>query len=1060
METATFRNPRLVVLVLLVIISAGLSAFLSLGRQEDPTITNINALITTVYPGSDPVRVESLVTQKIEDALRTIPEINNIFSSSSTGFSAVSVELMETVATDQIEQIWSKARDVVADTALDFPPGAQDPDFSTDGLSAYAAIYALQPTGDTAFPAIMGRMAKSIAVELRNVRGTKLVELYGEPEEEVLVSLDLAEIAALGLTPDLISGAIVAADAKVQSGRHLSATTDMVLDVQGEIDTLERLHRIVVREDGLGGVTRLGDVAEISRGPRAPSTALALSDGKEAILIAVQVDEGMQIDVWNNWLDKEVADFASRLPAFLAVEKVFDQGEYTKNRLADVALNMAIGVGLVIAVLMVTLGLRSALIVAVVLPLVSLATVTTMNIIGLPIHQMSVTGLIVALGLLVDAAIVMTDEVGRGLEAGVERVQAVGQAVRRLVAPLLASTLTTAFSFMPMILLPGPSGDFVGSIAMAVVLMLIWSFLIAILITPAIAGWGLPEKGKASRFSGGIASGSFGRVFRASLLWSVHNPIKSVSLALVLPITGFNSTSTLTAQFFPGVDRDQFHIEVDLKPGTPINVTHVIALEMDAALRATDGIEQVSWSIGESAPAFYYNIVGGRQNSPTFAQALIRTASPARTAELLTPLQQQLDANFPSARVLVRGLVQGPPVAAPVEFRLIGPDLGTLRDLGESARSILIGVDDITSVRTGLEGGAPKAEIDINEEAARLLGLDLAGIARQLQSGLEGIVGGSLIEASEQLPVRVQLGGGLRGDLSRISNMNIVPPNALQLIGKGIFPAIPLSAVANVALVPSDSTISRRNGERLNTVQAFIKPGVLPEEARQSAERALAEMGFSLPEGYRMQFGGDADARSQTVNNLISSLGIIVTLSIATVVLTFGSFRLSAIAFGVAALSSGLSFLSLATFGYPFGITAIIGIIGAIGVSINAAIIILTGLQQNPEASGGNRQAIVDVVMGSSRHILSTTLTTFGGFLPLIVAGGGFWPPFATSIAGGVLLSTVVSFYFTPQMFALLGRPGNIAKVGEEETKPKVSKLLPKVLVKPCKPEPAFGKVA
>lgn len=1015
MRTLPFRNPRLVALALLVIIAAGLSAFLALGRQEDPTITNLNATITTVYPGAEPSRIEALISQPLEEEMRTLADMDEISSTSATGISIISLQLNETTDPAIIEEIWSKARDGVTDVARGFPVGVQPPEFDSDGIAAVGAIFAVKPSGLAANPAVLARTAEELAERLRNVPGTKSVETYGTPSEEVLVTVDPARIAALGLTADAVSAAIIAADAKVQSGRLVSGSSDILLDVQGDIEALDRLRQIVLATGFEGQVTRLGDVAEVSRTPRDPAPAIALVDGKDAILLGVQANEGLQIDVWMGWVQDEVAAFDSLLPASLTVEQLFDQAIYTADRLSEVALNMAIGVGLVVLVLLVTLGVRAALIVAAVLPLVSLATIASMNFIGLPIHQMSVTGLIVALGLLVDAAIVMTDDIRQRLRAGASRLAAVDTAVKRLFAPLLASTVTTALSFVPMILLPGGAGDFVGAIAIAVVLMLVWSFVIALTITPALAGWILPDGGRGA----GLPSGLLGRAFHATLRWSVRNPVRSVALALVLPVMGFASFPTLTAQFFPGVDRDQFHIEVDLSKGTALSRTHKVVEEMDALLRGTDGITRVAWTLGESAPAFYYNIVGSRQGEPSFAQALVTTASPEATAALLDPLQTSLTARFPEARILVRGLIQGPPVDAPVEFRLEGPTLDVLRAEGERLRAILLGVEGITTVRASYEGGAPKVLVDIDEAAAQLAGLSLADVARQLQSGLDGVTGGSLIEASEQLPVRVQLGEGTRDDLERISQMLIVPPPGTGGRSQTL-PAFPLSAIAEISLVPSDSPIARRDGTRVNTVQAFIAPDLLPQEALVRAQSAIAAAGFALPAGYDMAVGGDADARNDTVNRLLAPLGLIVTLSLATIVLTFGSFRLAAVTMVVAVLSAGLSILSLAVFQYPFGITAIIGVIGSIGVSINAAIIILTGLQQDREAAAGNPDAMAQVVMNGSRHILSTTLTTFGGFLPLILAGGGFWPPFAMAVAGGVLLSTVVSFYFTPPLYALV----------------------------------------
>lgn len=1027
METLTFRHPRIVALALLVIISAGLSSLLSIGRQEDPTITNLFATITTVFPGADPGRVEALVTAEIEDQLREIPEVDTIESTSSTGISIISIELLETLPDSRIEQVWSEVRDALGDAARAFPDGVQEPEFDSDGAGAYVAIVALSANHDGVPMTIAGRYADELADELRNIPGTKLVETFGAPDEEVLVTVNAAAVAALGLTADQISTAIRAADSKVRAGRLRASDSDFVINVEGEITALDRLRNVVVREDADGRVTLLGDVADITRGARQPQSEMALNDGRPAVLIAAKINDGLQVDVWMADLRETLTAFQPGLPASLTADLVFDQSVYTADRLTEVGINMAIGVALVVAVLFITLGARSALIVALVLPLVSLATLATMNAIGLAIHQMSVTGLIVALGLLVDAAIVMTDEVGKRIRGGSARMAAVSGSVKRLFAPLLASTATTALSFTPMILLPGPAGDFVGSIAIAVVLMLVWSFIVAVTITPAIAGWVLPAAERGSVLSRGIGPGWLGRVFETSLRWAIRHPLKSVMLALVLPVIGFVSFPTLTAQFFPGVDRDQFYIEVELADGTALAKTHNVVTGVDTVLRDDDDIRQVSWVIGRSAPTFYYNIVGNRDQAPPFAQALITTASPEATERLVPDIQRRLDDLYPQARILVRGLVQGPPVNAPVELRFVGSDTQTLRRLGDDARRLMSDLDMVTIIRTSANGGAPKINLEVDEAKARLLGLDLGGIARQLEASLEGVTGGSLLEGTEQLPVRVRVGDAVRGDLASISNLTILPPDAAATSAAGAFPGVPLSAIADVRIEPSESVISRRNAERVNTVQAFLVQGVLPEEALKAVRAELDGQGFDLPAGYRLEFGGDSDARSSTLNNLLASVGLIVALSIATIVLTFNSFRLSIVTFLVAGLSAGLSILALAVFQYPFGINAVIGVIGSIGVSINAAIIILTGLQADPDAAAGRPESIVRVVMGSSRHIISTTLTTFGGFLPLILAGGGFWPPFAMSIAGGVLLSTIVSFYFTPPMFALVYRKKPLA---------------------------------
>ncbi len=1019
METLTFRQPRLVALIILVLVSAGISSFLSLGRQEDPTITNLFATVTTQFPGADPERVEALVTAEIEDELRTIAEIDTVSSVSRAGVSVVSIELLETLDETTIEQVWVEARDAVEDARRRFPPGVVAPDFDAEGISAYSAVISVTSTEPDMPLTLLARHAEALGDRLRTIPDTRAVEYFGAPEEEVLVSLDPARTAALGLTVDEVAGRIAEADGKVQAGR-LQGDVDLTIAITGEIDTLDRLRQVVLREGASGSTATLGDIAQIDRGPRAPAAEYALANGKPAVLIGILAQDGVQIDRWMGYLRDELAAGASLVPLGIEETVLFDQSVYTLDRLADVGTNMAIGVGLVVAVLFLTLGVRTAAIVALVLPVVSLATLATMNFIGLPIHQMSVTGLIVALGLLVDAAIVMADEVRRRLADGMERIDAVGDAVRRLATPLLASTVTTALAFTPMILLPGPAGDFVGAIAIAVVLMLVWSLFVALTVTPAIAGWVLPRSATDGFLSNGVTIARLARIFETSIRLAVTNPLRAIAVSLILPVLGFAAFPTLTAQFFPGVERNQFYIEVDLPPGSSIEETRLTVAGMDDFIRNEGAIRNIYWTVGRSGPAFYYNIVGNRSREPGFAQAMVTTDTPEAAAALVARLQSEFDTRFADAQVIVRGLVQGPPVDAPVEITIKGQDIGTLRALGDEVRAIMANLDLVTHARSGVNGGTPQVRFEIDEVKARLLGLDLADVARQLDSALIGVIGGSLVEGTEQLPVRVRLGGGVRTDLASIAGLPIVLPNAAAVSATGAFPAVSLSEIATPVVEPSESVITRTDGIRESTIQAFLVPDILPEEALQRVLAELGSRGFELPDGFTLAIGGDSDARSNTVGNLMASVGLIVTLTIATIALTFNSFRLTLVALVVCVLSAGLSILSLAVMQYPFGIVAIIGVIGSIGVSINAAIIILTGLQRDAAASSGDTEAMVRVVTSSSRHIVSTTITTFGGFLPLIMDGGAFWPPFAVAIAGGVLLSTIVSFYFTPPVFALV----------------------------------------
>lgn len=1025
MRSIFYRDKRLLALAILMILSAGLSGLLTIGRQEDPTITNLFATIVTPYPGAGPERIEALVTEKIEDELRQIEEIDNVTSTSRNGISIIQVELSQLITGTEIDQAWSRIRDALTDAAAQFPPGVPEPNFDDDRTGAFTSISALvaregRPVSD----AVRRRYAELLQDRLRALSGTHIVRLYGSQNEEVQVTIDPAKLSSIGLTADAVSAAIRLADTKVSAGQVRGDKANLLIEVTGEIKSLERIARIPVLETKNGRIVRVSDIATIRKTVRKPPASIAIADGQPAVVIAARMQDDLQVDTWMNKVNAVYREFRSEIPASLELRVLFDQSSYTAERLTGVLENMALGVALVIGVLFITMGWRSALIVAIILPLATLISISGLGMTGISIHQMSVTGLIVALGLLVDAGIVMTDDIRRRLSAGLSRLQAVEQSVNRLALPLFASTLTTALAFMPMALLPGPAGDFVGSIAIAVIIMLSTSLVLALTITPALAGWLLQIKpqndGKPERKSG---------FFSWSIKLSLTHPGLAILFALVFPVIGFGAFPTLKAQFFPGVDRNQFYVQVKLPDGSAITETRRVARNTDALIRRKSDVRAINWVIGESAPAFYYNMIADQDNQPSFAEALVTTVSPEATEAILGRLQRSLDANIPEARIIVRGLVQGPPVNAPVEIRIVGSELGVLRDLGEKLRRIMIEVPDIIQARTQLTSGAPKVVIDLDEEKVRLAGLQLSDVARQLDTSLEGTTGGSLIEGSEELPVRVRVSEAARRDFSSVRGIDVLAADAQTRAQAGDYPGIPLTALGSVKLEPAASSVFRRNGERINTVQGFVHRDVLPEEALKKVRARIEQSGFQLPLGYRLELGGDSDARDDVLRNLISSLGIIVALSIATIVMTFGSYRLSIITMIVAALSMGLSLLALAVFEYPFGIQAVIGVIGSIGVSINAAIIIMTALKEDPLALSGDLDRIGELVVAQSRHIISTTLTTFGGFLPLILEGGGFWPPFAMSVAGGVLLSTIVSFYFTPPVFALLARNGRLLNI-------------------------------
>lgn len=1025
-----FQNHRILLTAIGLVAVAGLSSLTVIVRQEDPTITNGVAVIISPYPGASAERVEALVTDKLEDELKEISEIQTVSSTSRDGISVVSVEIDETILGDDTQPVFSKIRDAVDDAYTLYPPGLPEPIFDDERFGAYTLILGLR--WDSSQPVELGilrRYAQELQDRLRDLSGSDSVKLWGAPKEEIDVRFDAELLASSGLTPASVARALRQGDAKVASGVVRNSKRNVLIELEGELDSLDRVRNVPVNVGPEGQILRVGDLARVERSIQDPPSDLAVVDGAPAVVVAAQMGEGVRFDVWSAKAWKVVDEFKKMLPDGIVLDTVFDQTVYTRARLDELLGNLMTGLLLVVGILFLTMGWRAAVIVALTLPLVSMASVTILLLMDVPIHQMSVTGLIVALGLLVDNAIVVTDQIRMRRASGMPSAQAVKTTIDRLWLPLLSSTATTVLGFMPILLLPGRVGEFVGTIALSVIIALISSFVFAMTITSAVAGKFIPATERTSNIlTRGVQFPALGRAFDRSLAWSLRRPKTSMALASVLPLVGFVGAASLPKQFFPPADRNQINIELRVARQVSIDRTLELAKKADDVLREYGEVEAVSWFVGRSAPPFYYNLRQSQDGNSSYAQAQVTVTSTPEAKRLMPILQEQLDMAFPEGQFLVRELLQGPPVDAPIEFRIYGDDIEVLRSVGEELRERMSRVPAVTHSLATLTASSPKLRFDADEDKAAVAGLSLVGLASQLQTQLDGIPSGSILEGTEEIDVRLRADSATRSSFNGVQGLNFTT----GLADQG-FSGIPMTSLGEMTLEPVLDGIPRRDGKRVNTVRGYTEASVFPEKALSALRAILEEDPVDVPAGYTLEVGGDAAERGEALANLFASIPVLTLLMFACVAISLNSFRLAVVIFVVGGQAMGLGFLSLAALGYPLGFQALIGSIGLIGVAINAAIIINAALQARPRSVSGDVEDIKTTVIGeTSRHIISTTITTFVGFLPLILAPGGFWPPFATAIAGGVLLSGLISFFFVPQCFLLLTRRKPLADDASE----------------------------
>ncbi len=1005
------ENARLSALIIALILVAGLGALNNLPRAEDPTVTNRFASVVTHYPGASAERVEALVSDVLENQLRRLEELKLVSSTSRPGISVIQLELKDSVM--ETAPVWSRARDLVADSIPLLPTNTSRP--TLDDQIGFASTVILGVTLNSETPLridFLNRYAKELQSKIRLISGTDFVKLYGEPQEEILVTLDKNDLAALKVTPAKIAQQISVADSKISAGRLDNNQFTATIEVKGELDSIERIKQLPINTGPNSPIIKLRDIADIRKQIKHPAQDIALIDGQPGVMVAVTMLDNVRIDKWQQKVKHAVDELDATLPSNIKINWLFEQQSYTEVRLGELAINLLQGFVLILLVLMVTLGKRNAIIVAAALPLTALFTLACMKLVNLPIHQMSVTGLVVALGIMVDNAIVIVDAISQKRQQGLDRLQAVKSSLKHLWLPLAGSTVTTILAFTPIVLMPGPSGEFVGGIAVSVIFALIGSYIISHTLIAGFAGRFSGCSHQSSWLNQGIAAPWLSNRFSTLLGLVLRRPLASTIIIGLLPILGFVAATKLTEQFFPPSDRDMFHIEVYLSPQSSIENTRSTVLEMNKYLNKVTGIEKVNWLIGNNTPSFYYNMNQRQQGAINYAQAMVKTSHFDVANSLIPQLQKQLDDKFTEAQVLVRKLEQGPPFNAPVEFRVYGTDLDKLTIIGNKIRERLNQSQSVTHTRSTLFSGAPKVWINADENIVSQLGLNLTDIARQLEMSTSGILSGSVLEQTESLPVRVRLSDEYHQSPNKLDEIQIISPSGAR---------VPLSAISSQELKVSRGAITRRNGQRVNTIEAYIQTGVLPAKVLNEVIKDINEI--QLPIGYQIEVGGESAKRNEAVGKLLSSVALVMTLLITVVVLSFNSFRLTGIIILSALQSVGLGLLAIYIFNFPFGFNVIIGLLGLMGLAINAAIVIIAELESTPKPRAGDDVAIIKDLTSCTRHITSTTITTIGGFLPLILAGGGFWPPFATAIAGGTLLTTLISLLWVPAVYKLIMRP-------------------------------------
>ena len=998
LDTALAQH-RLVLTLVALFVASGLLAWTSMPRQEDPSLPARDALITAVFPGADPLDVERLILEPLEDELATIPQIKHVKSTARQGVAIVSIELSGSVTANAVDAVWDEVRRAAEVAARDFPEGASLPELNEDLIDQDSVFIAVR--ADTWMES--RRMAMELQDRMLALPTVKRVNLFGDPGEQILVELNASAARQFGLTRAELAQALTARNVLIPGGSVVHGERTVALRPSSEFGSLDELRDTAIMLPS-GGSVRLSDVATVRQGPEEPRTGWMRLNGHRSVGVGVVPRP-----------NQSLSDFGVRTRAALELERsrhpevsydvVFAQPERLDARLDALVVSLIQGTLIVACVLILFMGVRLGLLVSLVVPLVALAALALYSWGGGVLHQISIAALVLALGLLVDNAIVVAEAIQLDLDGGASREEAARKAVGQLAFPLATATGTTLASFVPMLLAEGATGGFTRAIPIVVMTTLVTSYLFAVAVTPTLARFILvPTKttsGAQSTTSGFIVVGRWFGSAAQRYPWptlAVVGIIVAICVAM-LPQVRF--------EFFPRADRNQLLIEVEMPEGTHVDATDAVTQQLERALATRPEVLTTSTYVGQAIPQFYYNVIP-QLNSPHLAQVVAVTRNPADIAPLAGWVASWAREESPRATIIPKVLGQGPPVRSPIELRVYADDLDTLRETTERAMSIVSASEHTLSTRHDLGVGTPTVDVRIDDASAARVGLGRLDVARALLTTTRGVPAGTLRSGEDPVPILVR---DPRGETFPTSELD-----SLTLESRAGF--VPLTQVATPELTWRPSAVRRRDRDRTASVLAELSEGSTFSQAISSVQTDLDAL--DLPPGVRLEWGGQSSESGQANKSILRNVPIAMMLLLFFLLVEFDSFRRVGIILFTIPLSIAGVVPGLLLGDQPFGFMSLLGSIALVGILVNNAIVLIDQIEHRRKEGDSVSDAVRDAIATRTRPILLTVMTTISGMLPLALSPTSLWPPMAWTIIFGLLASTLLTLAVVPALYTLL----------------------------------------
>ena len=1002
-------------------------AFVSMSKLEDPELKVKQAMVVTVYPGASAHKVELEVTDVLEKSIRSMGEVDNIQSKSMADVSQITVELSSTVKPDELEQKWDMLRRKVANAQAELPSGAVASVVMDDFGDVYGMFYAM--TTDGIADEELLDYAWLVKRELQDIEGVRRVEIYGDRKPCINIEIIQDRMANMGVHPLEVLSTLNAQNQTVYPGYFNSGDERIRVKISDNYQTIEDIRNLIIQgheQDQL----RLGDIAAVTRGYREPSRNEMRYDGSRALGISLSMEKGGNIVDLGKVVDKELDQLKARMPVGIDFHKVFFQPDQVSHSIRVFMVNLIESVLIVIVVLMLTMGLRSGMIIGTGLVIIVLGSFVVLYLFDGTLQRVSLGALIIAMGMLVDNAIVIIDGIQVDLERGVAKPGALVNIAKKTAWPLLGATLIAILAFLPIFLSPDTTGEYVRDLFIVLAVSLLLSWILALTQIPLHADRVLKVK---ERPSGELYDSRVYRVFRHFLRYMLWHKKLALAVTLVLLGVSVYLFRYIPQGFFPDLSYKQLYVEFQMPEGTRMERVKSDLGEIERCLLQYPGVEHVTTSFG-GTPSRYNLVRSIAEPSMGYGELIVDFETPEKLKVSIPELQEYLTENYPDAYVRIKryNLMYE---KFPVELMFTGPDPAVLKELTAKAENIMRETPAAMLVRRDWDPMVPVLSVEYDQPIARMVGLSRTDIGMSMLSATDGLPVGAYYEGTHALPLYLKSVDHRRENVGMLNNIPVwsMLPSVSGLNGdvlKGLLTgtvksedllqdaigSIPLSqATRGIDVCWEDPVVRRYNGQRAMKAQCNNVWGATAEEVRQAIMPAIDTI--TLPEGYAYKWLGEYRASSQSTKYLFGSLPWAIVMMIAILIMLFRDFRKPAIIFLCLPLAMIGIVLGMLLTGKDFGFVAIVGALGLIGMMIKNGVVLLDEITLQIGSGKEPEAALLDSSSSRFRPVMMAALTTILGMIPLL--SDDLFGAMAVTIMFGLLVGTVITLVFIPVLYAL-----------------------------------------